>query len=187
MKGDPLCRGWLASGVLAYCGETHAEKLIELSSDGLRGFLMKPESRREDWVPIGWLVEALTLADRTAGNGDDALAWPIGGFLASREIGAVHALAARLLRPSVIMSLAPGLWVTHFRNAGRVVARGRGEREMVIGLVDVPKHEKVLCLGIGGWMEGFLRLGSRWDICVRHIACSCAGASSCEYTVSWMD
>jgi hypothetical protein len=185
MSNDPRCRGWLLSGVAAYLDEPRHERLLGLASPELRGFLTKPEARRDDWIPLAWIVEALTLADGIAGSGDLALTWKIGAFVAAREVGVVQTLALKLLRPPMIMSLASGLWVTHYRHAGRVVARGRGDRDMLVSFLDVPETSRALCLSIGGWIEGFLGLGPRHDIDVRHVACRGLGAAVCEFSVTW--
>jgi len=185
MTAAPSCRGYLLSGVAAYLNPEQHHRLMQLSSPELRGFLGKPDAQRDDWVPIDWTIEALILADRVAGAGDLKLCWPIGAFVAAREAGVVQTLALKVLRPPIIMSLASGLWVTHYRNAGRVVARGRSDREMIVSFMDVPNPRRAFCLSIGGWIEGFLRLGPRRNIDVRHTACLSQGGTTCEFLVTW--
>jgi len=126
-------------------------------------------------------------ADRIAGRSDYATCWNIGHFIASREIGPVHAIALKVLRPSMIMSLAPGLFSTHFKDAGRVATLPTGERALVVSFVQFPAPHRALCLGLGGWMEGWLGLRPRSAIHVDHVVCRCQDAPSCDYAVSWED
>jgi hypothetical protein len=185
MSAEPRCKGWLLTGVAAYLEPEQRAKLAELAGPELRAFLAQTESRRDDWIPVQWIIEALILSDRIVGTGDLSVAWRIGRFVASREVGIVQQLALRVLRPAVIMSLSSGLWVTHYRNAGRVGARGVSDRDMIITFSDVPEKSRALCLSIGGWIEGFLALGPRTNIVVRHGACMSEGASACEFRVTW--
>jgi len=83
------------------------------------------------------------------------------------------------------MSLASGLWTTHYRNAGRVVARAHGEHDMLVSFVDLATPSRVLCLSIGGWIEGFVELGARTAIQVDHAVCRCDGAPRCDFRVTW--
>lgn len=179
------CRGWLLSGVAEWVEARQSGALSAAASQPLTDWLEQPEARHEDWISTELLVEALVIADRSVGRGDFSLCPGIGIFLATREAGPVHALAMRILRPPILMSLAPSLWNTHFRDTARVTVRGRGDRDIVVSFSDASSPKRPLCLAIGGWMEGWLGLGPRKSIRVDHTACRCEGASTCDYDVSW--
>lgn len=179
------CRGWLVGGVVAWVDAQIEGGLSALASPELAAWLETPESRRRDWVSTELLVEALVLSDRLAGRGDLSLCRGIGIYVARREVGPVQALALRVLRPPILMSLAPSLWRTHFRDTARVTIRGRGDRDILVSFSEAASPKRPLCLAVGGWIEGWLGLGERTQICVDHVACRCEGETTCDYAVSW--
>lgn len=172
--------------VRAFLGEENEAALLERASPDLRDVLTT-DGPRDDWALAGLLVEALVAADLIAGRGDYTTCWNIGRFIAKREIGPVQAIALKVLRASMIMSLAPGLFSTHFRDAGRVATRSTGDRALVVSFLGFPGPHPALCIGLGGWMEGWLGLRDRSSITVDHVACRCQDSPSCDYAVSWED
>jgi hypothetical protein len=179
------CRGWLITGVAAWADARADGALYTRASRSLAALLETPESRRADWVSTELLIEALLLSDTLFGHNDLGLCRGIGFYIAQREAGPVQALALRVLRPPILMSLAPSLWSTHFRDTARVTVRGRGDRDIVVSFSEAESPTRALCLAVGGWMEGWLALGQRSEIRVDHIVCRCEGATTCDYSVTW--
>lgn len=183
---EALCRRWMVTEVSAFLGEEKKGALLERASAGLREVLTS-DGPRDTWALAGLLVEALVAADLVAGRGDYETCWDIGRFIAKREIGPVQAIALKVLRASMIMSLAPGLYSTHFKDAGRVATLPTGDRALVVSFLNFPAPHRALCVGLGGWMEGWLGLRERSSIRIDHVACRCQGLPSCDYAVSWED
>jgi hypothetical protein len=183
---EALCRRWMVTEVSAFLAEEKRDALLERASAGLREALAS-DGPRDTWAPAGLLVEALIAADLVAGRGDYAICWDIGRFIAKREIGPVQAIALKVLRASMIMSLAPGLFSTHFKDAGRVATLPTGDRALVVSFLNFPAPHLALCVGLGGWMEGWLGLRERSSIRIHHVACRCQGSPSCDYAVAWED
>lgn len=183
---EAFCRRWMVTEVSAFLGEEKRGALLEQASADLRAILTS-DGPRDTWALAGLLVEALVAADLIAGRGDYSTCWDVGHFIAKREIGPVQAIALKVLRASIIMSLAPGLFTTHFKDAGRVATLPTGERALVVSFINFPTPHPALCLGLGGWMEGFLGLRKRSSIRIEHIGCRCQGLPSCDYAVSWED
>jgi hypothetical protein len=172
--------------VAAFLGEERAMPLLERVGSELREALTG-NGPRDAWVPTRLLVEAIVAADQIAGRSDYATCWDIGRFIASREIGPVHAIALKVLRPSIIMSVAPSIFSTHFKDAGRVATLPTGERALLVSFLQFPSPHRALCLGLGGWMEGWLGLRPRSAIRIDHVVCRCRDAPSCDYAVAWED
>jgi hypothetical protein len=183
---ETLCRQWMLTEVAAFVGQERAAPFLDQVGSELRDVLAS-KGLRDTWVPARLLVESIVAADRIAGRGDYATCWAMGRFIASREIGPVHAIALKVLRPSMIMSMAPGIYSTHFKDAGRVATLPTGERALVVSFLQFPAPHPALCLGLGGWMEGWLALRPRSAIRIDHIACRCQDAPSCDYAVAWED
>jgi hypothetical protein len=183
--GEPRSRAWLIDRVLAYLDASQQRRFATEASAPLGVLVATAKRDRPDWVPMSTFTEAIVLADRVAGNGDLSACWKLGRFVATHEVGAVQALAMRVLRPSLIMSIAPGLWSTHFQDAGRVTIRATGDRALIVSFPDSPTPERAHCLAVGGWIEGWLGLGPRKSIRVDHPICRCTGHASCDYTVAW--
>lgn len=184
---EPQSRAWLVSGVVACLEEGQAKELRSAASPLLLEVLEGAVKRPDDWVPTLSLIEALVLADRISGTGDFMRSWDIGHDIARSEVGPVQALAARVLRPPMLMSLAPSLFSTHFRASGRVATLPVAERSLVVSFTGFALPHRAHCFALGGWMRGFLSLGARWSIEVAHDGCICDGRSSCDYVVSWED
>lgn len=176
----------MVTEVGAFFGSEGTAPLIERAGSELRDVLTNHGSR-DAWVPARLLVEAIVAADSIAGRGDYAACWGIGRFIAKKEIGPVYEIALKILRPSMIVSLAPGLFSTHFKDAGRVTTIQTGERALVVSFLQFPDPHPALCLGLAGWMEGWLGLRQRSAISVEHVGCRCQEAPSCDYAVSWED
>ena len=183
---EALCRRWMVTEVSVFLGEEKKGALLERASAELREILTS-DGPRDTWAPAGLLVESLVAADLIAGRGDYTSCWNIGRFIAKREIGPVQAIALKVLRASMIMSLAPGLFSTHFKDAGRVATRSTGDRALVVSFLGFPEPHRALCVGLGGWMEGWLGLRERSSIRVDHVACRCQASPTCDYAVSWED
>lgn len=185
MTDQPECKAWLVHEVVRLLGDERRASALEGAGPALRTFLLDGTRGRDAWVPTSLLVDAIVVADRIAGTGDLALAWELGLRVARGEIGPVHEIALRVLRPSMLMSLAPGLFGTHFRGSGRVAILPTGERSLVVSFTGLPEPHRAHCRALGGWMEGWLGLGARHSIHIEHVVCRCDGASACNYTASW--
>jgi hypothetical protein len=182
---DARIRTKLVGDVLEYLDAEQRERFLVEASPALREALRGPARDRAEWVPIALFGETVVLADRIVGTGDLSSCWGIGLFVAKCEVGPVQSLAMKVLRPSMIISLAPSLFTTHFQDAGRVIIRAAGEHALVVSFLDFPDPKRAQCLVIGGWMQGWLGLGPRRAIRVEHTACRCDRAASCEYSVAW--
>ncbi len=186
--GESKCRAWLVHNVVEYIDAPLRPRLLEGASPALRALLEQSPRSDTDWVSVLLLAEIFLIADRIAGDGDGKKCFDIGAFVASHEVGASQSLAQRSLRPSVIMSLAPGLWSTHFQDSGRVAIRPTGERSLVVTLVDTPNLGETFCLALGGWIKGWLGLGPRRRVLrIDHTTCRHKGGAVCDYAVAWED
>lgn len=182
---EPRTRGWVVDRVVSYLDDGQQRRFVAEASPALAAFVSTAKRDRPDWVPMATFIEAIVLADRVAAKGDLSECRKLGLFVATHEVGAVQSLAMRVLRPWLIMSIAPGLWSTHFQDAGRVTIRGLGDRRVLVSFPDFPTPTRAHCLAVGGWIEGWLGLGPRRAIQVDHSTCRCEGHSSCEYDVAW--
>ena len=185
MVDQPESKAWLVHEVVALIGEPERSRLLEAASPSLRGFLMDGPRGRDAWASLSLLIDALVLADRVAGKGDLQLAWQLGLRIARNEVGPVQEIALRVVRPSMLMSVAPGLFGTHFRNCGRVAIRPSGEHSLTASFTGLSTPHRAHCKALGGWMEGWLGIGRRHSIRVEHVTCRCDGASACDYTAMW--
>src|ERR1043165_5721890 len=118
--GIPECKAWLVHKVVVLLGEEDRARLLESARAPVRRFVLDGGRDLDSWVPTAFLIEVLVLADSIAGRGDLSTAWQMGLEIAKSEIGPVQEIALRVLRPSLLMAVAPGLFGTHFRNSGRV-------------------------------------------------------------------
>jgi hypothetical protein len=184
---EPKIRTKLLGDIAQYLDSGQRDRFFAEVNPVLREALLGPARSRPEWISMAFFAEAVRVADRIAGPGDLSTCWAIGLFVAKCEVGPVQSLAMKVLRPSMIISLAPGLYSTHFQDAGRVTSRAAGERALVVSFPDFPNPTRAQCLVIGGWMQGWLGLGPRREVRVEHTSCRCEGAAVCEYSVAWID
>jgi hypothetical protein len=136
------------------------------------------------WVGFDLFIEANVVADRLFGRGDLALAWEMGHFAASHNVGVWKSIFMRHLRPAMVLGLTSGLWSSHY-DGGRIMSRSTGDTSMIVSILDFPVPHRAHCLAIGGWLLGTLELGPRKDIQVQELACRCLGGTSCDFRLSW--
>ncbi len=175
----------LIEDVLAFLDEGERAGLMKAASALLRDTMSMSRVERPEWCPVALFTEAMGLLERFAERGELDACREAGRFVATREVGPVQELAMRVLRPSMIVSLAPGIFVTHFQECGKVSVRTAGSHSLMVTLIDFPEPSRPQCRAIEGWMEGWLSLGPRKAVRARHGACRCDGASVCEYAASW--
>ncbi len=140
-------------------------------------------------VPSGWaafdaFVEANVLVDRLFGDGDLRLAWDMGRFAATHNMGMWKAFVYRHVQPSLIMSIAAGLWGQHY-DGGRLATRPLGSSGVAVSIIDFPTPHRAHCLSVGGWILGTAEAGPRRSATVRESACRISGDRLCELLVTW--
>ena len=139
---------------------------------------------RGGWVPFELFVEATVLADRLCGAGDLALAWEMGRFAASHNVGMWKGMIMRHVSPSVLLGITSGLWSHHY-DGGRLTSRTAGPTSFTVSIIDFPEPHRAHCRSIGGWIQGSLELGPRKNVEVVETSCRCDGAALCEFNLSW--
>lgn len=164
-------------------GVAGQQRLRQAASPALRDFLASAEPKA-GWVPFELFVEATSLADRLFGRGDMAMAWDIGRFAASHNIGVWKSLFMRHAPPGVLLGITSGLWSHHY-DGGRLASRATGPSSVIVGILDFPEPHRAHCLSIAGWIQGSLELGPRKNILVQETACRTQGGALCEFRLSW--
>lgn len=165
-------------------GPSGRERFRQAASPGLRDVLCADRDPAGGWVPFELFVEATVLADRLFGKGDLELAWEMGRFAASHNIGVWKGLIMRHASPSLLMGITGSLWSHHY-DAGRLTSRSAGPSSLIVSILDFPEPHRAHCRSIGGWIEGSLELGPRRKVEVRETSCRCDRAALCEYMLSW--
>jgi hypothetical protein len=117
-------------------------------------------------------------------KGDMMLAWEIGRFAASHNIGVWKGLFMRHVTPVMVLGVAAGLWSHHY-DGGRLASRATGPSSMSVSIIDFPTPHRAHCLSIGGWIHGTLELGPRKNASVSEMACRTQGAALCEFRIAW--
>ncbi len=170
--------------VLARQGLEARKRYRAEASPALRACLETARDERGGWVDFSLFVEATVLADRMFGRGDLGLAWDLGRFAASYNLGMWKGLLMRRVSPTTVLSLAASMWSHHY-DGGKLMTRAAGARGVHVTIVDFPTPHRAHCLSIGGWMLGTLELGPRRNILVREASCRALGAPSCEFDLGW--
>jgi hypothetical protein len=160
------------------------QRFRQAVSAPLRDLLASKTDPPGGWVPFDFFVEATVVADRLYGKSDLALAWEMGRFGATHNIGVWKSLFMRHVTPARVMSIASGLWSHHY-DGGRTATRALGPTSMSFSIVDFPQPHKAHCNSIGGWIMGTLELGPRKSVVVKEVACRTEGAGFCEFRISW--
>jgi hypothetical protein len=168
--------------VLERFGLEAQQRYRQAASAGLRRLLLGTDP--SDWVDFGLFVEAIELADRLFDRGKLELAWEMGRFAASHDIGVWKRLIMGRVRPSMFIGLAASVWSHHY-DRGRLLSRARGPTGLHVTLADFPAPHRAHCLSIGGWMLGSLELGPRRNGVVQELCCRAKGDTSCEFRVAW--
>lgn len=137
------------------------------------------------WAPFDVFVEANVLADRLFGAGDLALAWEMGRFAATHNMGVWKAFVYRHVQPSLVMSIAAGLWGQHY-DGGRLATRPLGASGVAVSIIDFPTPHRAHCLSVGGWILGTAEAGPRRSATVREASCRLRGDRICELHATWV-
>lgn len=161
------------------------QRWLRAAAPPLQEVLSAP-AKRAEWVDFGLFVDATALVDRMFGRGDLALAWEIGRFSATHEIGVWKTLIMRHVRPAMLVGVAAGMWSHHY-DGGRLVCRTTGPANLTVAIEDFPVPHRAHCQSIAGWMHGSLEQGPRKGISVHELACRVNGGRSCEFRISWQD
>lgn len=156
------------------------------ASAALRDLLLSQVQPRGGWVDFELFVEAVTLAETLFGKGDYTLAFDIGRFAASYDMGIWKRIVMGRVRPATLMSLAAGVWSHHY-DRGRLISRPTGPTGLALSIVDFPRPHRAHCTSIAGWMQGSIEMGPRKNTRVRELSCRASGAAACDFRVSWDD
>ncbi len=156
------------------------------ASPALRDLLSSRAEPRGGWVDFALFVEAVTLAEKLFGKSDHALAFEIGRFAASYDIGVWKRIVMGRVRPATLMSLAAGVWSHHY-DRGRLISRPAGATGLFLSIVEFPTPHRAHCASIAGWMQGSLEMGPRRNARVDELSCRASGAATCDFRVGWDD
>lgn len=168
--------------VLERFGLAAQQRYRGAASPALRGLLLGTE--RSDWVDFRLFVEAVELACRLFDDGKLELAWEMGRFAATHDLGVWKRIIMGRVRPSVLIGLASSVWSHHY-SRGRLLSRASGPTGMHVTIAGFPAPHRAHCLSIGGWMLGSLELGPRRNTVVHELGCRADGDPSCEFRLGW--
>lgn len=160
------------------------QRYVASASPPLRALLLRDAKAASTWVDFDLFVEATVLADKLFGRGDLGLAWEIGRFAATHEVGVWKNLLMRHIRPTLLLSIASGAWNHHY-DGGRLVSRATGANSVLVSIEGFPSPHRAHCQSIAGWMFGSLELGPRKDCRVDEVQCRARGGSACEFKLTW--
>ncbi len=170
--------------VLERFGLHAQQRYRQMASPELRHVLLGED--RSDWLDFRLFVEAVELADRLFDRGNLELAWDMGRFAATHDLGVWKRIIMGRVRPTMLIGLASSVWSHHY-DRGRLLSRANGPSGMHVTLADFPAPHRAHCLSIGGWMHGSLELGPRRNTVVHELGCRAKGDPSCEFRLSWDD
>ena len=167
-------------------GDEDLERYRAAVSPPLRAVFADRSESAGGWVDFSHFVEANVVADRMFGHGDNALAWDMGRFAATHNLGVWKSMFMRHMRPTTFMGIAGGLWGSHY-DGGKLLSRAHGNNGMYVTIADFPEPHRCHCLSIAGWILGSLEIGPRSKIVVDETACRLMSGDSCEFLLSWED
>lgn len=160
------------------------QRYRQMASPDLRRVLLGDD--RSGWLDFHLFVQAVELADRLFDRGNLELAWEMGRFAATHDLGVWKRLIMGHVRPSMLIGLASSVWSHHY-DRGRLISRATGPTGIHVTLAEFPEPHRAHCLSIGGWMLGSLELGPRKNTAVQELGCRAKGDPSCEFRLSWDD
>ncbi len=138
------------------------------------------------WVAFEHFVEANVVADQLFGQGDLQLAWEIGRFAATHNLGVWKSMFMRHMRPSTFIGIAGGLWGSHY-DGGKLMSRAHGNNGLYVVIADFPTPHRSHCLSVAGWVMGSLEMGPRSESSVEETSCRLKGGPNCEFLIQWAD
>ncbi len=158
------------------------QRLRATATPDLRKLLVDPS--QTGWVDFELFTEVVGLVDRLFGRSDLALAFDAGRFAASYDLGLVRSLFVRSLSPSMMMSLASGVWSQHY-DAGKLVVKEVGKTGLSIEIAQFTATHRAHCLSVFGWIQGTLENGPRKNVHAAERSCRALGQPSCVFECRW--
>ncbi len=165
-------------------GAAARERFVAAASPPLRELLGTTGEPKGGWVEFALFVEANTLADSLFGRGDLALAWEMGRFAATHNMGVWRSMLMRHVRPSTFIGIAAGLWGSHY-DGGKLLSRSVGDGGLLVSIADFPEPHRAHCLAIAGWVHGSLEIGPRRNVRVVEQSCRLTGGATCDLDIRW--
>ena len=163
-------------------GVAGVQRLRATATPDLRALLIDPT--QTGWVPFELFTEIVGLVDRLFGRGDMRLGFDAGRFAASHDLGLVRSLFVRALSPSIMMSLASGVWSQHY-DAGKLVVKELGRSGLSIEIAEFPATHRAHCMSVFGWLQGTLEQGPRKNVHVEERSCRALGHPTCLFECGW--
>ena len=181
MKGSALTSRLL--WVSLNHGEAGTARLAEAASPTLRAVVRQGASRAT-WYPFDMFVELNQKIDAVFGKGDLALVKELGRYGADANLTTIYRLFYKVGTVQWILSRASRLWGMHY-DAGRMIVRAPGGREVELEIMDYDTPHAVHCLSVEGWIERSVELSGGKDVVLDELDCRARGGARCRMRVRW--
>jgi hypothetical protein len=139
---------------------------------------------RSTWYPFDLFVELNQQIDRLFGTGDLALVKELGRYGADANLTTIYRLFFKVGTVQWILARASRLWGLHY-DAGRMIVRAPGGREVELELVDYDTPHRTHCLSVEGWIERSVELSGGKEVRLDELSCRARGDDRCRMRVRW--
>lgn len=117
-------------------------------------------------------------------GGDDRGSWDSGVFSASFALNSFYKVFFRLGSPQFIIKRASRVFSSYYPE-GEISVAESSDRRVVLHIVKFKEPYHIVEVGIGGWMEGALRLMKCENISVTITKSMAKGAPVTEFVATW--
>jgi hypothetical protein len=164
-------------------GEAGTARLAAAASPALREIVQRG-AVRATWYQFEMFIELNERIDALFGQGDLALVRVLGRHGADANLTTIYRLFYKVGTVQWILSRASRLWGLHY-DAGRMIVRAPGGREVELELVDYDTPHRAHCLSVEGWIERSVELSGGHDVVLESLECRARGAPRCRMRVRW--
>jgi hypothetical protein len=164
-------------------GEAGTARLAAAASPELRA-LVAQGAVRATWYPFPIFVELNERMDALFGAGDLQLVKVLGRYGADANLTTIYRLFYKVGTVQWILSRASRLWGMHY-DAGRMIVRAPGGREVELEIVDYDTPHRTHCLSVQGWIERSVELSGGRDVILEELDCRARGGARCAMRVRW--
>jgi len=164
-------------------GKSGVARLAAAVGPDLRA-LIEGRVTRSAWYPFERFVELNEQIDRMFGAGDLALVKELGRYGADANLTTIYRLFYKVGTVQWLLARASRLWGLHY-DAGRLIVRAPGGREVEFEIVDYDTPHPTHCLSVGGWIERSVELSGGKDVQLEELACRARGDDRCRMRVRW--
>ena len=139
---------------------------------------------RATWYPFEMFVELNERIDKMFGKGDLARVKELGRYGADANLTTIYRLFYKVGTVQWILSRASRLWGLHY-DAGRMIVRAPGGREVELEIVDYDTPHRTHCLSVEGWIERSVELSGGKEVQLEELDCRARGDARCRMRVRW--